>query len=137
MADGDKRILYKNHCTPQEQVGSADRYYLDSDCGRKLTGTHLLELNEDLVLYNTVTESAVVLDPADAGAGATGDSDFLYVKAISISSGTVKISLDNGDTTPIELYEGEAFASKINASNNVHPKIVISGAATVEYLVAT
>ena len=37
MAD---RIIYKNHCTPQEQLAFAggSRYYLDSDCGRKLTG---------------------------------------------------------------------------------------------------
>jgi len=132
-----RQILYRNHCTPQEQVSDGGRYYLDSDCGRKLTGGHLLELNEDLVVYNTITATAETLDPADGGAGADGDSDFLYVRAIEIKSGTVKISLDNGGTTPIELYEGEAFASKIKAANNVHPKIVISGNATVEYLVAT
>ena len=39
-----KRILYKNHCTPQEQVSDGDRYYLDSDCGRKFTGSKLLTL---------------------------------------------------------------------------------------------
>ena len=132
-----RQILYRNHCTPQEQVSSGGRYYLDSDCGRKLTGSHLLELNEDLVVYNTITATAETLDPADGGAGGDGDSDFLYVKAIEIKSGTVKISLDNGSTTPIELYEGEAFASKINASASVQPKIVVSGLATVEYLVAT
>jgi hypothetical protein len=135
-----RQILYRNHCTPQEQVSSGGRYYLDSDCGRKLTGSYLLELDEDKVLYNTITgnaETIDVLDPGDGGAGTAGDSDFLYVKAIKIYSGTVKISLDNGSTTPIELYEGEAFASKINASASVQPKIVVSGLATVEYLVAT
>ena len=28
-------VRYKNHCTPQAQVISGGRYYLDSDCGRK------------------------------------------------------------------------------------------------------
>ena len=37
-----EKIIYKNHCTPQEQADFTtgnDRYYLDSDVGRKLTGT--------------------------------------------------------------------------------------------------
>ena len=40
-----KKILYKNHCTPQEQITAGGRYYLDSDCGRKLTGSRLLTLS--------------------------------------------------------------------------------------------
>ena len=33
------RVRYKNHATPQEQHSSGDRYYLDSDVGRKMSGT--------------------------------------------------------------------------------------------------
>ena len=120
-----KQILYKVHCTPQEQVSSGSRYYLDSDCGRKLAGSYLYELGSDTTVYNTITATAAI--------GTT--IDFIFVKATSISSGTVKISLDNGDTTPIELYEGEAFTSKI--ASGAAPKVYISGVATVEYLTGT
>ena len=50
-----KRILYKNHCTPQEQVSSGGRYYLDSDCGRKLAGSNLYELGSDTTATGTLT----------------------------------------------------------------------------------
>ena len=32
------KVRYKNHCTPQEQISSGGRYYLDSDAGKKFTG---------------------------------------------------------------------------------------------------
>ena len=119
-----KKILYKNHCTPQEQVSSGGRYYLDSACGRKLTGGTLLELGSDTVVYNTITATAAI--------GTT--IDFIFVKAVSISSGTVTISLD-GTTEIIVLQEGEGFASKI--ASGATPKVHISGTATVEYFTGT
>ena len=120
-----KRILYKNHCTPQEQVGSSDRYYLDSDCGRKLAGSNLLELGSGTTATNTITAS-----------GAIGTTiDFIAVTATSISSGTVLISLDNGTTSIIQLLEGECFASKI--ASGAAPYVTISGAATVDYMTGT
>jgi len=125
MADGDKRILYKSHCTPQEQVGSADRYYLDSDCGRKLTGSNIYELGSDTTVTNTITSS-----------GAIGTTiDFIAVTATSISSGTVLISLDGGTTSIIKLLEGECFASKI--ASGAAPYVTISGTATVDYMTGT
>ena len=125
-SDGDKRILYKNHCTPQEQVGSTDRYYLDSDCGRKLTGSNLYELGSDTTTTGTLTVTGELGD--DTG------FDFIAVTATSISSGTVTISLD-GTTEIIKLLEGECFASKI--ASGAAPKIHISGTATVEYMTGT
>ena len=125
MADGDKRILYKNHCTPQEQVGSSDRYYLDSDCGRKLTGSNIYELGSDTTVTNTITASAAI--------GTT--IDFIAVTATSISSGTVLISLDGGTTSIIQLLEGECFASKI--ASGAAPYVTISGTATVDYMTGT
>ena len=123
-ADGDKRVLYKNHCTPQEQVDSTDRYYLDSDCGRKLTGSYLLPLDGSTVT-NTITLS-----------GAIGTTiDFIAVTATSISSGTVLISLDGGATSIIKLLEGECFASKI--ASGAAPYVTISGTATVDYMTGT
>jgi len=126
MADGDKRILYKNHCTPQEQVGSTDRYYLDSDCGRKLTGSYVYDLDSaGTTVTDTITSS-----------GAIGTTiDFIAVTATSISSGTVLISLDGGATSIIKLLEGECFASKI--ASGAAPYVTISGTATVDYMTGT
>ena len=120
-----KRILYKNHCTPQEQVGSSDRYYLDGDCGRKLTGSNLYELVSDTTATGTLTSSAAI--------GTT--IDFIAVTATSITSdATVHISLD-GSTEIIKLLEGECFASKI--ASDATPKVHISGTATVDYMTGT
>ena len=126
MADGDKRILYKNHCTPQEQVGSTDRYYLDSDCGKKLTGSYVYDLDSaGTTVTDTITSS-----------GAIGTTiDFIAVTATSISSGTVLISLDGGTTSIIKLLEGECFASKI--ASGAAPYVTISGTATVDYMTGT
>ena len=126
MAVGDKRILYKNHCVPQEQVGSGDRYYLDSDCGRKLTGSYLYDLDSvGTTATSTITSS-----------GAIGTTlDFIAVTATSILSGTVMISLDNGTTSIIELKEGECFASKIASGSQ--PYVTISGSASVDYMSGT
>jgi hypothetical protein len=125
MSAGDKRVLYRNHCVPQEQVGSGNRYYLDSDCGRKLTGENLYSLVSNTTATGTVTSS-----------GAIGTTlDFIAVTATSISSGTVKISLDNGTTSIIELKEGECFASKI--ASGAQPYVTISGSASVDYMSGT
>ena len=120
-----KRILYKNHCTPQEQVSSGGRYYLDGDCGRKLAGSSLYELVSDTTVTDTLTSS-----------GAIGTTiDFIAVTATSISSGTVLISLDGGTTSIIKLLEGECFASKI--ASGAAPYVTISGTATVDYMTGT
>ena len=125
MSAGDKRVLYRIHCVPQEQVGSGDRYYLDSDSGRKLTGSNLYSLGSNTTATGTVTSS-----------GAIGTTlDFIAVTATSISSGTVMISLDNGTTSIIELKEGEGFASKI--ASGAQPYVTISGSASVDYMSGT
>ena len=124
-----KRILYKNHCTPQEQVGASDRYYLDSDCGRKLAGSHLLELGSDTTATNTLTSSSAI--------GTT--IDFIAVTATSITSdATVHISLDNNTTIIIQLLEGECFASKIASGAAPYVRITNnSGSASVDYMTGT
>ena len=124
-----KRILYKNHCTPQEQVGSSDRYYLDGDCGRKLTGSNLYELGSDTTVTNTLTSSSAI--------GTT--IDFIAVTATSITSdATVHISLDNNTTIIIQLLEGECFASKIASGAAPYVRITNnSGSASVDYMTGT
>ena len=127
-SDGDKRILYKNHCTPQERVDSTDRYYLDSDCGRKLTGSYMYDLD------STGTTTTGTLTSTNELGDDTG-FDFIAVTATSISSGTVYLSLDNGTTQIIELLEGECFASKIRS--DAQPVVTISGTATIDYMTGT
>ena len=126
MSVGDKRVLYRNHCVPQEQVDPGGRYYLDSDCGRKLTGSYLYDLDgTGTTATGTLTSS-----------GAIGTTiDFIAVTATSISSGTVMISLDNGTTSIIELKEGECFSSKI--ASGAQPYVTISGTASVDYMSGT
>ncbi len=124
-----EKIIYKNHCTPQEQLsfsGGGTRYYLDSDCGRKLTGSYVYDLDSaGTTVTNTITSS-----------GAIGTTiDFIAVTATSISSGTVLISLDGGTTSIIKLLEGECFASKI--ASGAAPYVTISGTATVDYMTGT
>ena len=124
-----KRILYKAHCTPQEQVSVDGRYYLDSDCGRKLTGSNLYELGSDTTTTGTLTGAASHELGDDTG------FDFIAVTVTSITSGTVLFSLDNGTTQIIKLLEGECFASKIRS--DAQPVVTISGTATVEYMTGT
>ena len=120
-----KQILYKNHCIPQEQVSSGGNYYPDSDCGRNLAGSHLLELGSDTVATNTITSSA------DLGA----DSGFDFI-AVKVTSGDdVTLSLDNGTTQIITISEGECFSSKI--ASGAQPYVTISGTSTVEYITGT
>ena len=125
MSAGDKRVLYRNHCVPQEQVGSGNRYYLDSDCGRKLTGENLYSLDTNTTATATITSTTLL----------SSGYDFIAITATSISSGTVTISLDgtaDAGTETISLSEGECFASKIASAAT--PKLHISGTATVDYM---
>jgi len=122
-----KRILYKNHCTPQEQVNSGDSYYLDGDCGKRLTGSYLYTLGSGTTATNTLTASGEL--------GGDSGFDFIAVQVISLNSGAVTLSLDNGTTQIIKLLEGECFASKI--ASGAQPYVTITGEATVEYMTGT
>ena len=53
------RVRYKNHATPQEQHSSGDRYYLDSDVGRKMSGTADITPGSTGTLTEGVTITAV------------------------------------------------------------------------------
>tara|TARA_Y100000310_G_scaffold281465_1_gene301953 strand:- start:683 stop:1063 length:381 start_codon:yes stop_codon:yes gene_type:complete len=118
-----KTIKWGSYCVPQEQVnasGNNTNYYMDGDSGRKLSGDDS---------YTTTTYTAPAIATSDTTLAAS--QDFVAIKALSIDSGTVLISLDSGDSTPIKLLAGECFASKI--SDTARVQIVISGIAKVEY----
>ena len=118
-------IRYGSYCVPQEQVSNGGKFYIDGDAKTKMGGNNTYTVSTSYTAPQ-ITTSTVAL---------SSTQDFVAIKALSIDSGTVLISLDNGDTTPIKLLTGECFASKI-ASRAV-AKIVISGSARVEYWSAT
>ena len=122
------KVRYKNHCTPQEQISSGGRYYLDSDCGRRLTGN--TDTSATLASTGTLTTGASVTTTATQIAA---NHDFVYVK--NTGSTDVWVTLDNSVYT-ILLSEGEAFASEISTSAAVKVKTA-SGTSTMEYFSET
>jgi len=122
-------IRYKNHATPQEQHSSGDRYYLDSDVGRKLAGI------ADTVpaATGTLTEGASVSTSATSIASS---KDFVYVKNTGSTEIYLSLTTDSSAEYVIALAEGEAFASQISTSANVRVKTA-SGTSTMDHYVAT
>jgi hypothetical protein len=132
------KVRYKNHCTPQEQILTGGRWYLDSDCGRKLTG--------DADVSVTLSATGVLATGTSISTTATAiasSSDFIYIK--NTGSTDVLVSLDeaglagggsaNGNYL-ILLSENEAFASEISDSANVYAKTA-SGTSTTEHYKST
>ena len=120
-----KKILYKNHCTPQEQITAGGRYYLDSDCGRKLTGSKLLTLGSGTTTTGTRTTTGTL--------GAASGFDFISVKVVS--GDDVGLSFDATTNAVITLKEGECFSSEILTA--AEPKIIITGTSTVDWMTGT
>jgi|TARA_R100000501_G_C2586357_1_gene87819 hypothetical protein len=129
------QVVYKNHCTPQEQILDGGRFYLDSDCRRKLTGIASVtvaggpgESGADSGTYNSSTSvSTTAVEVVSAGS----DADFVFIR--NAGSTDVLITLDNSLYYMV-LSQGEAFASKIHNDANVKVKTA-SGTTTVETLV--
>ena len=126
-----KKVLYKNHCTPQEQISSGGRYYLDSDCGRKLSGS------EEFTFGSGTTAYTATKDISSVGVSLGGSGlDFVFIK--NTGGNDVKVSL-NGSSGQyyIRLSEGEAFASKLKVTNaDVYVKRDTSD-STIEYYTGT
>ena len=122
------KIRYKNHCTPQEQIASGGRYYLDSDCGRKLTGD--CEVTSTLSgsgVYSA--ETTITTSPSSA----ITSKNFLFIK--NTGSNDVVVTLD-GTNYYILLSENESFTSEVSASSSIRAK-TLTGTSTIEYFVQT
>ena len=128
MAATTYKVRYKNHCTPQEQIASGGRYYLDSDCGRKLTG--VCDTYASITTTGTYDETLAVTDSASSAL--TSSHDFIFMK--NTGSNDVLMTLDNSNYY-IVLSEGEAFTSEIHASAVVKVKCGSGETSTVEYFV--
>jgi hypothetical protein len=123
------KVRYKNHCTPQEQISSGGRYYLDSDAGRKFT--RICDSTAASGTANgTLTTGVAITDSATQIASS---KDFIYVK--NTGSTDVLVTLDNSNYM-ILLSEDEAFASDISTSADVRVK-TSSGTSTIEHFSAT
>ena len=123
------RVRYKNNATPQEQHSSGDRWYLDSDAGRKFSGTADLG-SSDIAATGTLTEGTSISSSATQIASS---KDFIYVK--NTGSTDLLVTLDNSNYL-IVLSEGEAFASQISTSADVRIK-TSSGTTTADYYTTT
>ena len=120
MAD---RIIYKNHCTPQEKLGFAagDRWYLDSDCGRKLTGIAESQSTSIGVPVTGTFPTTINLTSVK----------FIYVKNTD-TSGSDALLINIGCMgAVIKLEYGESFASDVD---NTTVAITASGTTSFEYV---
>ena len=133
MAATTYKVRYKNHCTPQEQIVSGGRYYLDSDCGRKLTGN--ADVSATLSATGTLTQGASISTSTLEIVTAGSNADFVYIK----NTGSVDVLISLNGTSGnyyILLSEGEAFASEIHVDANVFVKTA-SGTSTIEHFSET
>ena len=125
------KVRYKNHATPQEQIASGGRYYLDSDVGKKLTGN--AETSATLAATGTLTTGVSISTSATSIASS---KDFVYIKNTGSTEVVVSLTTDSTAEYVIALAENEAFASEISTSANVMVK-TLSGSSTIEHYVAT
>ena len=125
------KVRYKNYCTPQEQIASGGRYYLDSDVGRKLSGN--AETSATLASTGTLTTGTSISTSATSIASS---KDFVYVKNTGSTEIYISLTSDSSAEYVIALAGDEAFASEISTSANVRVK-TSSGTSTIEYFVET
>jgi hypothetical protein len=123
------KVRYKNHCTPQEQITSDGRYYLDSDCGRKLTGV----CDSSTTSNGTLTTGVSITTSTQS---IVSSSDFVYLKNTGSETIYISLTTDSSAEYVISLQAGEAFASDISASANVRVKTA-SGTSTIEHFSIT
>ena len=127
-----EKIIYKNHCTPQEQADFTtgnDRYYLDSDVGRKLSGVCESKATTTGNLETGTFSSTINLS----------SKKFIYVKNTDASGSNYLLVNIGGMGAVIKLGPEESFASDIGstASDSTTVAITASGTPTYEYIAGT
>ena len=118
----NRKILYKNQCSPQEQVSSGGKYYADSDTHGAMMASYTYNLGTGNIAAGTLTSSGEL----------GGDTGFDFIAVENETGDDVTLSLDNGTTQIIKIKAGECFASKIASS--AQPYVTISGTSTVKYI---
>ena len=122
---------YKNHCTPQEQILTNGRWYLDSDCGRKLAGN--ADTSATLSATGTLTTGVAI---STSTLSIASSKDFVYIKNTGSTEVVVSLTTDATAKYVIALAADEAFASEISTSANVRVK-TLSGTSTIEHFSET
>ena len=127
-----EKIIYKNHCTPQEQADFTtgnDRYYLDSDVGRKLTGT----------CESKATTTGSLVTGTFSGTITLSSAHFVYIKNTDTTGSDYLLVNVGSMGAVIKLMPEESFASDIGstASDNTTVAITGSGTPTYEYIHGT
>ena len=121
-----EKIIYKNHCTPQEQADFTtgnDRWYLDSDVGRKLTGT----------CESKATTTGSLVTGTYSGTITLNSTKFIYVKNTD-TSGSDYLLINVGSMgAVIKLGPEESFASDVGSTASDSLTVVITGAGTPTY----
>ena len=128
MAD---RIIYKNHCTPQEKLAFAggDRWYLDSDCGRKLTGNcESKSTNMNTPITGTFASTLSVSTDSNLGS-----AKFLHVKNTDTSGSDYLLIEIGGRGARIKLSPGESFSSDLGATANDTIAVIVTASGTPDY----
>jgi hypothetical protein len=125
------KVRYKNHATPQEQIASGGRYYLDSDVGKKLTGT----CDTDASITTTGTYEDSLAITSTASSALTSSHEFVFIKNTGGGNGNDVLVTLNNSNYQILLSDGEAFASEIDTSAVIKVKCASSEDSTIEYFV--
>ena len=125
------KVRYKNHCTPQEQIASGGRYYLDSDVGKKLTGT--CDTDASIITFGTYDDSLAITSTASSAL--TSSHEFVFIKNTGGGSGNDVLVTLNNSNYQILLSDGEAFASEIDTSALINVKCAADEDSTIEYFV--
>jgi len=120
------KVIYKNHCTPQEQIESGGRFFLDSDCGRKLTGVGEVSVSGT----GTHTSNASI---STSPTQVARTKDFIYIKNTGLTD--ILITMNNSNYL-IKLSQDESFASEITTTADVRVK-TLSGTSTIDYFTVT
>lgn len=131
-----RKIKWKVHCTPQEKIdfSAGERWYLDSDCGRKLTGEGTVTAYADAtgVIY---TASQAISGEVELAGQTGGDFNFMYVKNLGGGSGDDVMVSPGNNQFAIRLSAGEAWACRlVNTGSQVDAKCDSGDDTTIEYL---
>ena len=121
-----EKIVYKNYCTPQEQADfstATDRWYLDSDVGRKLSG----------VCESKASTTGALITGTFSGTISLTSKKFIYVKNTDTSGSDYLLVNIGGMGAVIKLGPEESFASDIGSTASDYTTVVITGSGTPTY----
>ena len=119
-----EKIIYKNHCTPQEFMSTHDKWYLDGEVGRKLTGICQSKTNSYGALITGTYSSEI-----DLGSNV----EFIYLKNTDTSGSNYLLINIGSMGAVIKLGPGESFASDVGETTSDDTTVVITASGTPAY----